>query len=209
MPRHLTLLSQKHIRCPSDRQQEGKQHDPLHTLQYLDCKSPLIYQPAMPKIYVDIAFGRGTTNPVMYSLPLDKSNKSMHENNLFVAISDRAPRRLVGDGWKADPVSGEVNGGWLYHGVLKGYPRSRNFPHSLSDMQVAVKWVRGQRAIESLRREARMYDDVLRPLQGTVVPTFYGFFAGRKDGIDVGCMLLEWCPGNDPATSGKPTEEVM
>ncbi|KAI0718850.1 hypothetical protein C8T65DRAFT_556750, partial [Cerioporus squamosus] len=60
-----------------------------------------------------------------------------------------------------------------------------------------------------LRREAKMYDNVLFDLQGSAVPTFYGLFVGMQDGVQVGCMVLEWCPGNDPVTEGKPTEDVL
>ncbi|TBU34481.1 hypothetical protein BD311DRAFT_649746 [Dichomitus squalens] len=77
-------------------------------------------------------------------------------------------------------------------------------------VEVAVKWVRGQRAIDSLRREALMYDGPLADLQGTVVPIFGGFFTGTvQEGYHVGCLILEWCPQNDHTTFGKPTEEEL
>ncbi|KAI0756576.1 hypothetical protein C8Q80DRAFT_1116034 [Daedaleopsis nitida] len=163
----------------------------------------------MPKIYVDIAFGRNSEHPVMYSLPLDRGSRSTHETNLIVIISDKSPRRLGGHGWKVDPVTGEVNRGWLHHGKMIAYPKGGNTSYHVPEMEVAVKWVRGQRAIESLRKETRMYEDVLRPLQGVVVPVFYGLFTGKtQDGMDVACMLMEWCPGNDPA-AGKPGADIL
>ncbi|TFK81651.1 hypothetical protein K466DRAFT_501781 [Polyporus arcularius HHB13444] len=78
-----------------------------------------------------------------------------------------------------------------------------------SDTQVAAKWVRGTQAIESLRQEATMYDNDLRPLQGSSVPTFFGMFTGVHDGVDLGCLVLEWCPGNGPVADGKPTDDVL
>ncbi len=164
---------------------------------------------AMPKVFVDIAFGRDSSHPVMYSLSLDRVNKSVHDNDLYVVVFDDTPRRLVGDGWSQDPMTGEINSGWLYRGVMKSYPKSPSMAQAAYETQVAVKWVRGQSAVESLRKEARMYEGILKPLQGAVVPTFYGLFVGKKDGVYIGCMLLEWCPGNDPATDGKPSEDTL
>ena len=77
-------------------------------------------------------------------------------------------------------------------------------------VDVAVKWVRGKRAIASLHREAEMYDGPLYSLQGQVVPIFAGIFtATTRDGFDIGCLILEWCPGNDHTTFGKPTEDEL
>ncbi|RPD65000.1 hypothetical protein L226DRAFT_607270 [Lentinus tigrinus ALCF2SS1-7] len=185
----------------------------------------------MPRITIDVAFGRGSEHPVMYVLKPEKTLRALHEDNLILKISDRVPHRLGGDGWRSDQLTGDINRGWLYHGVLKTYPkaahslardsgRSMSSPSSGSsrggfatppqaELQVAVKWVRGMRAIESLRREARMYDSVLWPLQGSAVPNFYGLFVGMENDVEVGCLLLEWCPGNDPVAAGKPTADVL
>ncbi|KAI0673564.1 hypothetical protein C8Q78DRAFT_931675, partial [Trametes maxima] len=60
-----------------------------------------------------------------------------------------------------------------------------------------------------LRREAEMYTGPLKELQGKVVPIFYGFFTGNADGVDIGCIVLEWCPHNDWVTFGKPEEDEL
>jgi hypothetical protein len=49
-----------------------------------------------------------------------------------------------------------------------------------------------------LNREAEFYSNELRDLQGTVVPKFFGFFRGKVDGADFGCLLLEYCSGRAP-----------
>ncbi|KAI0361153.1 hypothetical protein OH77DRAFT_1492268 [Trametes cingulata] len=69
--------------------------------------------------------------------------------------------------------------------------------------------MRDEGAISALRWEASMYAGPLKHLQGTVVPSFYGFFAGNLDGREVGCIVLEWCPTNEWVTFGKPTEEEL
>ncbi|KAL6304784.1 hypothetical protein BKA93DRAFT_718815, partial [Sparassis latifolia] len=69
--------------------------------------------------------------------------------------------------------------------------------------QVAVKWVRGRSAVENLRYEASLYDGILSPLQGTVVPWIHGFFSGVIDDVNVGCLVMEWCEGN---RQGRPEE---
>lgn len=63
---------------------------------------------------------------------------------------------------------------------------------------VAVKWARDQDTVNELRYEAELYTTNLRPLQGTVVPRFYGFFSAKVDGSEVGCIILEWCENNFP-----------
>ncbi|KAI8981239.1 hypothetical protein BD414DRAFT_420048 [Trametes punicea] len=69
--------------------------------------------------------------------------------------------------------------------------------------------MRGERAINALRYEAEMYTGPLRKLQGRVVPIFYGFFTGIVQGVDIGCIVLEWCPKNDWVTFGKPDENEL
>ncbi|KAI0778626.1 hypothetical protein BD413DRAFT_465812 [Trametes elegans] len=66
--------------------------------------------------------------------------------------------------------------------------------------------MRGRRAIDALRHEAGMYTGPLRALQGKIVPLFYGFFSGVVDGVEIGVLILEWCPRNDWVTFGRPTE---
>ncbi|KAI1793975.1 hypothetical protein LXA43DRAFT_875043, partial [Ganoderma leucocontextum] len=52
-----------------------------------------------------------------------------------------------------------------------------------------------------LRKEAEIYDGPLFHLQREEVPIFGGLFTETtQDGYDVGCLILEWCPGNDHTT---------
>ena len=225
--------NQRYLRPSTDSHCDSFPRTPIHH-DYLTLPLPTTNHPTMPKVAIDVAFGRESEHPVMYVLRPDKTHSALFDENLILTISDRAPRRLGGDGWSNDQQAGDINRGWLYHGILKTYPRlgharardhadewsvsSPSTPSSASfnvgsvplpETEVAVKWVRGTRAIESLRREARMYDRVLGPVQGSAVPIFYGLFVNRQDGVDVGCLLLEWCPGNDPVAVGKPTEDVL
>ncbi|TBU34483.1 hypothetical protein BD311DRAFT_650270 [Dichomitus squalens] len=61
--------------------------------------------------------------------------------------------------------------------------------------QVALKWVVGASNLGGMKREARLYEKELAPLQGTVVPRFFGFFRGFIGDVEVGCIVLEWCGG--------------
>ena len=92
------------------------------------------------------------------------------------------------------PIHGRNATRRVYHAVLEAYNSPlRGFP--LSPMQVAVKWVRGRPAVERLCVEAGFYQRELRHLQGIVVPVFYGCYTANVEGVDVGCLILEWCGG--------------
>ena len=59
-----------------------------------------------------------------------------------------------------------------------------------------MKIARGPMARGDLKHEAEIYAKELLPLQGIVVPQFYGFYEGNIQGIPFACMLLEDCkPG--------------
>ncbi|KAF7368933.1 hypothetical protein MVEN_00219500 [Mycena venus] len=60
---------------------------------------------------------------------------------------------------------------------------------------VALKVARGSEAVEEMEREAGFYEHQLRDLQGTVVPKCYGFYTAKVRGMDIGCLLLEYCSG--------------
>ncbi|TFY67328.1 hypothetical protein EVJ58_g1700 [Rhodofomes roseus] len=62
-------------------------------------------------------------------------------------------------------------------------------------IDVALKWATGMRYVDLLLKEARFYEDQLKSLQGIAVPEFYGFYVGRVNDIDIGCLLIEWCDG--------------
>ncbi|EIW64084.1 uncharacterized protein TRAVEDRAFT_110356 [Trametes versicolor FP-101664 SS1] len=68
--------------------------------------------------------------------------------------------------------------------------------------------MRGEHAIKGLRREASMYTGPLRKLQGKVVPVFYGFFTGNVEGVDIGCIVLEWCEDWELTHKPPPKEEM-
>ena len=165
---------------------------------------------AMPRdICADVVFGRKSSNPIMYRLACEEVHDWKHESDLIVEILDEQPLRgLGGDKWTDDQGVGDINRGRLYHAVMTYYPvPGLQVP---DPVDVAVKWVRGKRAIMSLRREAEMYDGPLIPLQGQVVPIFGGLFTvTTQDGCDIGCSILEWCPDNDHTTFEKPTEEEL
>ncbi|KAI0688135.1 hypothetical protein BC835DRAFT_1285323 [Cytidiella melzeri] len=92
------------------------------------------------------------------------------------------------------PIHGRNTSRRVFHAVLEGYNSPlRGAP--FSPVQVAVKWVRGRQAVDRLRHEAKLYQNELRPLQGKVVPILYGCYAGNVEGVDVGCLVLEWCGG--------------
>ena len=153
------------------------------------------------------------------------SGSWMHGTDLILEISESRkypPRRLGSGKWSDDYRKGEVNCGLLFHGFLR--PRSDNAhqlggspfrngrsnnTNSTNGIEVAVKWVHGPQAVQSLRSETVMYEGPLRKLQGFFVPTMYGMFSGREDGTEVGCMVMEWCPGNDSATRGRPSPEKL
>jgi hypothetical protein len=60
---------------------------------------------------------------------------------------------------------------------------------------VAIKIARGLQELAAIETEHEFYERDLKGLQGTVVPQLHGFFRGNIDGIDIACMLLEYCSG--------------
>ena len=75
---------------------------------------------------------------------------------------------------------------------------SRVDSNTKAPSQVAVKWARGKANIRILAHELQLYDNDLRPLQGTVVPYCYGLYVGHIEGLEIGCLALEWCAGRKP-----------
>ncbi|KAL4258165.1 Protein kinase domain-containing protein [Pleurotus pulmonarius] len=56
---------------------------------------------------------------------------------------------------------------------------------------VIAKLAFGVSQYQGIMREASFYKQELVPLQGTVVPKFYGFYEGEACGGIIGCLLLE------------------
>ncbi|PCH34031.1 hypothetical protein WOLCODRAFT_62623 [Wolfiporia cocos MD-104 SS10] len=75
---------------------------------------------------------------------------------------------------------------------------------------VALKWGVGAERVGLLRREAAIYENELRLLQGSVVPQCFGLFAGRTaNGADVACLVLEWCGGFASADVGELNRQIL
>lgn len=59
-------------------------------------------------------------------------------------------------------------------------------------LDVALKFALRDDFIDDLEKEASAYIGALEPLQGTVVPRFYGFYTGMdEDGQSIACVMLE------------------
>ena len=67
---------------------------------------------------------------------------------------------------------------------------------SLTD--VYVKWTTNPKRLAQLTHEASFYTGELHPLQGSVVPRFYGHFTDDAVNPTFGCLLLEYCSGAFP-----------
>lgn len=138
---------------------------------------------------IDIIFNRAT----VYRLQA----RHRASYNLFAHMSTKS---CIYQDLQNHPIHGRNAARRVYHAVLEVYNSPlRGTP--ISPMQVAVKWVRGRQAVERLCREAGFYQNELRHLQGTVVPIFHGCYTANIEGVDVGCLILEWCGGiiNCPA----------
>ncbi|KAH9950919.1 hypothetical protein B0H21DRAFT_720424 [Amylocystis lapponica] len=90
------------------------------------------------------------------------------------------------------PVLGRIDKR-VFRAVLETYkpPVTKETPQALP-IDVAVKWARGKKGVDKLRYEAATYQDYLEPIQGTVVPRFYGFYTATVDRVEVACLVLEW-----------------
>lgn len=79
-------------------------------------------------------------------------------------------------------------GGGVYRGLI-GPLGSQ--PYS----SVAVKIAETDEDIDALKHEAQLYETSLAPLQGTVVPRYYGYFSGRFQEDKIAVILLQLCTG--------------
>ncbi|KAJ6617582.1 hypothetical protein B0H10DRAFT_1797142 [Mycena sp. CBHHK59/15] len=67
---------------------------------------------------------------------------------------------------------------------------------------IVLKLAHGADAVADLEREAALYEQQLKPLQGAVVPQCYGFYMTKVNGRLLACLLLENC-------AGVPGEKVL
>ncbi|KAH9829877.1 uncharacterized protein C8Q71DRAFT_862973 [Rhodofomes roseus] len=86
------------------------------------------------------------------------------------------------------PIHGQkgsprVYRGWFYRAARDG---------ASDEGEVAVKWVRGIRRIEALERERENYCRLLE-LQGVVIPHLWDYMEATIEGVDVACLVIEWC----------------
>ncbi|KZT18901.1 hypothetical protein NEOLEDRAFT_1079084 [Neolentinus lepideus HHB14362 ss-1] len=63
---------------------------------------------------------------------------------------------------------------------------------------LALKFAYGKDLMRDLRKEAKIYDERLEPVQGSAVPNFFGLYKTKIPVKDrfvriVGCLLLEYC----------------
>jgi len=58
--------------------------------------------------------------------------------------------------------------------------------------EVALKWVTGIDRVHKLEQERQNYAR-LEHLQGSVIPTIFDYIEGTVEGVDVACLLMDWC----------------
>jgi hypothetical protein len=64
---------------------------------------------------------------------------------------------------------------------------------------VYVKWASDPKRMSLLAHEVGLYLNELKPLQGSVVPKFLGYFTDSVKNPKFGLMVLELCEGEPPA----------
>ncbi|KAJ7201342.1 hypothetical protein GGX14DRAFT_656371 [Mycena pura] len=63
--------------------------------------------------------------------------------------------------------------------------------------------------IAALEKEAKLYRDQLKPLQGKHIPFFFGIFHGQVEDQDAACILLEYCAGGGQMTYPEMNRQIM
>lgn len=81
------------------------------------------------------------------------------------------------------------------HAHAHSLAHTRPLPLTRTRKPIFVKWARGSDEVNALSREASLYANELRHLQGSVVPECYGYFVGHDLGQQFSCMFLEYCEG--------------
>lgn len=76
-------------------------------------------------------------------------------------------------------------------------PNSREFGRS-TIRDVYAKWATEDEEIKLLAHEASLYSGKLKPLQGDVVPNFFGLFVDRANNPTFAVLVLELCQGSFP-----------
>jgi hypothetical protein len=59
--------------------------------------------------------------------------------------------------------------------------------------KVYVKWGFTEKRVAQLAREASMYMNELKLLQGDVAPVCYGFYTEKRKHAKMGCLVLQYC----------------
>ena len=142
-------------------------------------------QDAFDRNVLRISFGPVTQYTLQPALP--------HYPWTEVTVIDEGSKPLIS--FDGTPVASKHEGS---HTVYRGYMEqfaSEGGARIHALRQVALKWVVGASNLGGMKREARLYEKELAPLQGTVVPRFFGFFRGFIGDVEVGCIILEWCGG--------------
>ncbi|KAL6304783.1 hypothetical protein BKA93DRAFT_825403 [Sparassis latifolia] len=136
---------------------------------------------------IKLVFSRHT----VYELPLSSQPKFDKSQHMIATIRDPMGDKRAADDADSHPIYGPKRAR-VYHASLQVNEHYPPLSHKPAEQDVAVKWVRGEQAVRRLEHEAKLYNEKLAPLQGTVVPRFYGFFSAVIQGINVGCIVLEW-----------------
>ncbi|KAJ6486079.1 hypothetical protein C8R47DRAFT_1216703 [Mycena vitilis] len=75
---------------------------------------------------------------------------------------------------------------------------------------VLLKLARDPDEIGALEKEASIYENELKHLQGQFVPNFYGIFHGAVDNCPVACILMEYyTPGKITMQYGEMNRKIM
>ena len=77
---------------------------------------------------------------------------------------------------------------YMHHSrVFVGRLTSGNLGHPA---KVILKFI--ETNVSRIRNEAELYATTLRSVRGSLIPNFYGYFAGRSSHGDVACILLQY-----------------
>ncbi len=169
--------------------------------QYLSLSQPQhrFGMTALPSdSFLNLIFDNGSKSYKLKSIDLTETAPS-----LVVLPTVKLGHATAGNARQDHPLFGEGEKGSLQVmpcvvGSFIGRAISGAVP-----TQVAVKWARGMDNILVLAHELTCYKEVLQSLQGIVIPYCYGCYVGYVEGLEVGCLVLEWCAGSGPLD---PTE---
>lgn len=96
---------------------------------------------------------------------------------------------------RVDPQMHPLHGRHSFSRVYRGwYHSAENQQDGIArEGDIAIKWARGA-GVRALQHERANYEGMAE-MQGEIIPKLYDYYQETLEGVDVACLVLQWCGG--------------